>query len=634
MSKFKWRDLIQLNSKDEAYKSELCCLCHIDLNAFFAQVEQVRCGYTKDDPVVCVQWSSIIAISYAARKHDITRMDSIKDALKKSNNKLIPIHTAVYKKGEDFWQYHDGCGSWMQEASKQLSPEQYKVSLNPYRREGRKIFKIFKDFCDLVEIASVDEGFLDISRLCLQQLLFEEDILEKCKEDSEGKSLQERFIAGDYDLDSYLPPVPDTLKTLKFEGFVYDAEFGSLIDDWDDVIFALGSQISQKIRNHVRDTLGYTTSCGIARTKTVCKLGSNFKKPDAQTIIRNKSITKFFDNGNIELTNFWTMGGKLGQNLIHILNLPTQGSIKALRERWDDPVEINKYMNERLLELNGNGEDFEMDDDKKEAVTQKLFDLVRGQHCLPVNPRPIIKSMMSNKNLRGNSCKNIIDCMQWLDIFGNELADRVNELEQEYHKICIPKTISISVKTNEWKTYSKSSPLHCRGSNISSLDIIRTASKLINEFNLKYSNVPEPNFYPLKQFNVVISNFEILDMKKSVIEMIGNVKGDYSKKDLPESIPHAEPRDTEVFIGNWKCQDCNIEFESESAFNEHNDYHVALRLSESLNGADVNSKNISEGERRLLLSNKNRQVGYITKRKHNKDTNSTQKTNIFKFFKK
>lgn len=83
-SKFTWKDLIDLNNKDKAYLSNLACLAHIDVNAFFAQAEQIRCGYSKDDPVVCVQWKSIIAISYAARKHNISRMHTIQEALKRA----------------------------------------------------------------------------------------------------------------------------------------------------------------------------------------------------------------------------------------------------------------------------------------------------------------------------------------------------------------------------------------------------------------------------------------------------------------------------------------------------------------------------------------------------------------------
>jgi len=138
MSQFTWKDLIQLNSNDKSYLSPLSCMAHVDVNAFFAQAEQIRCGYTRDDPVVCVQWNSIIAVSYAARKYGISRLDTIGSAMEKSGNKLIPIHTAVFKRGEDYWKYHDGCGSWNKDKTKRIPANLYKVSLDPYRRESQK----------------------------------------------------------------------------------------------------------------------------------------------------------------------------------------------------------------------------------------------------------------------------------------------------------------------------------------------------------------------------------------------------------------------------------------------------------------------------------------------------------------
>ena len=207
MSNYKWRDLLKLNSKNEAYLSPLSCIAHVDLNAFFAQVEQIRCGYSRDDPVVCVQWNSIIAVSYAARKYGISRMDSVKTAIEKCPN-LVPIHTAVFKKGEDFWQYHDGYGSWNKDPNKRLSPELYKVSLIPYRREGRKVLKVFQEYCDLVEKASVDEVFLDLGRLCFQRLLLlesnsDDDYFDLDIDYSVFQNIRDIFVSGSYDF-SYI----------------------------------------------------------------------------------------------------------------------------------------------------------------------------------------------------------------------------------------------------------------------------------------------------------------------------------------------------------------------------------------------------------------------------------------------
>ena len=644
MSKFKWKDLVQLNSKADAYNSPLACLCHIDVNAFFAQAEQIRCGYSKDDPIVCVQWTSIIAVSYAARKFNISRMDSITDAIKKSDNKLIPIHTAVYKKGEDFWQYYDGYGSWRKEKAKQLSPEEYKVSLNPYRREARKIFRIFKDWCDLVEIASVDEGFMDLSRLCLQRLLFDDDILRLKDPKDGGKSIQDRFINGDYDLDSYLPPVPESLKSLHFEGLVYDSETNSIIEDWDDVLFALSSQTTKVIRDQIKNTLGYTTSCGIAKTKSVCKLASNFRKPDAQTIIRNKSLETFLDNGNFEITSFWTLGGNLGKDLKKILNLPPDGSIEYIRDTWSSLPELKDFMNHNLKELFEAGEDFDLDKAKRETLASKLFELVRGQYCLPINPRPLIKSMMSNKNMRGKSCNSMVDCFKWLDVFCSELTGRIEELEQEFDKICIPKTVSISIKTQNWQPRTKSGPLRCKGTKLNSQDIMGAAGKLINELDVQFGRDLNFEFYPLRQFSITISNIDIIDSRKTVIDMFGKQAQISKTIEIKPTISglniHTKTEDetdnNEIACdkNDYECQACSLTFKDSSEFFEHKDFHVALKLSESLNGADENSINLSLGEKRLLSSNKRKSENKQIKRTLKRKLNVNKSDGILKFFQK
>ena len=83
-----------------------------------------------------------------------------------------------------------------------------------------------------------------------------------------------------------------------------------VIEDWDDICFIIGSQILLEVRKDIFEELGYTTSAGLARTKQVAKLAAGFKKPDAQTIIRNSAINSFLTN--FELTDVTGMGGKLG----------------------------------------------------------------------------------------------------------------------------------------------------------------------------------------------------------------------------------------------------------------------------------------------------------------------------------
>ncbi|EJS42217.1 rad30p [Saccharomyces arboricola H-6] len=629
MSKFTWKDLIQLGSPSKAYESPLACIAHIDMNAFFAQVEQIRCGLSKDDPVVCVQWNSIIAVSYAARKYGISRMDTIQEALKKCDN-LIPIHTAVFKKGEDFWQYHDGCGSWVQDPAKQVHVENHKVSLEPYRRESRKALKIFKSTCDLVEKASIDEVFLDLGRICFNTLMFDEDyeLNNNLKLRDMLSTIREVFVGGNYDINSHLPAIPEKIKSLKFEGDVYNPEDRNLITDWDDVILALGSQATKGIRDTIKDTLGYTTSCGLSSTKNVCKLASNYKKPDAQTIVKNECLLDFLDCGKFEITSFWTLGGILGKELIDILNLPNKNSIKHIRESWaDDPGQLKIYLDDKVKESAFDRSISNIDPLKTADLAEKLFELSRGQYSLPLSSRPVVKSMMSNKNLRGKSCNSIVDCISWIEVFCAELASRIQDLEQEYNKIVIPRTVCVSLKTNSNEVYRKSGPIIYKSINFQSHELLKAGVKFVTELDTKGKVT---KYYPLRKLSITISNFDILDLQKTVVDMFGNQIHTF-KDTFTDKENEGKGLDSKSDEGTpkFECSKCQITVSDEKAFQEHTDYHLALKLSEGLNGAQEASKNLSFGEKRLLFSNKrpNSQNSSASRKKQ-----TTSSRNILSFF--
>lgn len=639
MSDFTWKDLIQINSSHDAYLSPLSCIAHIDVNAFFAQAEQIRCNYTKDDPVVCVQWKSLIAVSYAARSFGISRMDTIESAMEKCPD-LIPIHTAVFKKGEDFWQYYDGYGSWNKDKSKNLSPELYKVSLDPYRRESRKLLRIFKEYCDLVEKASVDEAFLDLGRVVFKTIMLNDDensvdkhayISDTNSELSVFQELRDTFASGRYNLDSYLPKVTNEIKKkLTFHGDIYkDEEKNSQqqeIEDWDDVIFSITSKLTYNIRKNIEDTLGYTTSCGIARTKTIAKLGSDFKKPNAQTIILNKNINDFLDNGKFEITSFWTLGGNLGSYLQNLLSLPTRGSNKYIRENWETAKQLQDFIDAEIKHTNFNPDHNKSDFEKTDILAKKLFDLVRGEFAVSLNARPVVKSMMSNKNMRGNACANYYDIISWFEIFASELNSRVKELQQEYDKLLVPKTITVSMRVKNGESYRKSGPVLLSGNGITSSELLKAASKLAHEIDNKFAKGKILKFYPLINLNVSISNFEISDQKTSIINMFGkrvtvtkttleptsnmkiNKQTDYNpnsdQNDMSDVFKVESPSKVATPLEQYLCEICKESFTDEREFNEHMDYHIALKLSESLNGVTEDSQNLSVGERRLLFGNK------------------------------
>ena len=121
-------------------------IIHIDLDAFYAQVEHVRLNIPREVPLAVRQWHGLIAVNYAARKFGVTRHMRIDEA-RRCCPELKAVHVATYAMGETEFAYHK-------------APQQatHKVSLDPYRQASFKIFGVFRRFCPLVQKASVDEG--------------------------------------------------------------------------------------------------------------------------------------------------------------------------------------------------------------------------------------------------------------------------------------------------------------------------------------------------------------------------------------------------------------------------------------------------------------------------------------------
>jgi DNA polymerase eta len=129
-----------------AVTNPLRVIAHCDIDAAYAQFEQVRLGLPDDIPLICAQWQSIIAVNYPARAFGIKRFNTIDEA-KKLCPDLYVQHVATYKNGESEAGYWD-----------EVDSRTHKVSLDPYRRESLKILAIFKEAVsgDIGEYGVVD----------------------------------------------------------------------------------------------------------------------------------------------------------------------------------------------------------------------------------------------------------------------------------------------------------------------------------------------------------------------------------------------------------------------------------------------------------------------------------------------
>lgn len=142
-------------------------ILHADLDCFYCQVEQIRLGIPSTVPLAIQQWERIIAVNYAARSFGVTRHSSYRDCLEACPQiKLVHVATYSLENNCELRQYNAS------EIDNVIIPDRmkFKASLDPYRRVSLEILSKFKKITNMVEKASVDEAFLDITKEVDQEL--------------------------------------------------------------------------------------------------------------------------------------------------------------------------------------------------------------------------------------------------------------------------------------------------------------------------------------------------------------------------------------------------------------------------------------------------------------------------------
>ncbi|EAT77740.2 hypothetical protein SNOG_14888 [Parastagonospora nodorum SN15] len=351
-SKFTYKHLHQLKSYSP--QTPLRVIAHVDLDAFYAQCETVRLGLDPSLPLAVQQWQGLIAINYPARAFGLSRHVTSSEALKQCPD-LILQHVATWKEGDEKWAYHE-------DSFKNMAT--HKVSLDPYRLECRRILKCIKESLpdkeQRVEKASIDEVFMDLSGQ-IHTILLE-------------RYPELRGPAPYDDPTERLPKVPTTVLDWAADALVETGEEdGEDQDpDWDDVCTVIASEIVRDVRKNIKEKLGYTCSGGVAKNKMLAKLGSGYKKPNQQTVIRNRAIKHFLSD--MKFTKIRMLGGKLGDEAVAMFGTDL---VKSLMEQ---PLEQLKKL----------GDD----------TGSWLYNIIRGEDHSEVNPRTQIKSMLSAKSFR------------------------------------------------------------------------------------------------------------------------------------------------------------------------------------------------------------------------------------------
>lgn len=482
--------------------------------------------------MVCQQWNSLIAVSYAARKFGISRMATAEDA-KKACPDIVLAHVATFKKGETEWKYHDN-----------PNPVEHKVSLDPFRKESRKIFRVVKKHVQEVEKAGIDEMFADLGP-------------------SVRKMALEYFpeLASIEDAAENLPGIPETLPDdAKWTGIIFGTESDKAPEppkDWDDVLLMMASVVIARIRQDVFDTLGYTCSAGLSRNKILAKLGSAKNKPNNQTIVRSDSVAAFLET--VEVRDVWGYGGKLGEQLVSALDLPESGSFKMLREV---PMDTLK----RKLDP---------------SLAVSVYNLARGNQASEISNRVNIKSMQSVKQFGSTPLENLPECHEWIRVYAADLAGRLIDLDEDLESTQRPKTVVLHCGQFKPRKISHSKqgqfPAVRQAANFQTLldALYDSGCQLLAQVNSESS---EPIF-PMTSLSLGVSGIETVTSKSA-----GSLDFFLVRRSATKHVAEApsSPPEDSLFVSDdesIKCERCKKSIPIE-AHGEHMDWHFAKDLQE------------------------------------------------------
>lgn len=209
---------------------------------------------------------------------------------------------------------------------------------------------------------------------------------------------------------------------------------------------------------------------GIANNKMLSKLGSGHKKPNGQTVVRNRAIRQFLSG--FKFTKIRNLGGKLGDQVVQVFG------IEAVSDLLKIPVEQLKS---------------KLGDDTGVWV----YNTIRGSDTSEVNSRVQIKSMLSAKSFRP-SINSVEQALRWLRIFVGDIFSRLVE-EGVLENRRRPRTINLHHR-HGGQTRSRQSPIP-QGKPIDKAMLFELAKNLLHQITLEGNVWPcehIPTFFPLQ----------------------------------------------------------------------------------------------------------------------------------------
>lgn len=390
----------------------------LDLDCFYAQCECVRLGFdVTTTPLALLQFNSALAVTYPARTlfpKPIQRGDGWEVVREKSDGKCYAVHVPLLPVNqelnttaailtESLQEEYDSLFKLSKEQQeearkKDLGVRRFaaegKASIECYRIASAKIFEMVHEFLQteklqmgdvkiMLERASIDEFYLDVTDAVNKNEEYwraREDLLEE-------NTIQKITHVIRPDGEESVP--------------------------WNDVAFRRACLLANELRQHVRQTLSFTMSCGISINKTLAKLSASYGKPNGQAVCLPDYVDYLL--GETQIRKCRNLGGKVGAAVQSLLPLDAPTTVAS----------IAKYLSIPQLVEGFHGD---------EATARWVYDMARGIDTQPVlakNTGSLTKSITTFKSFQ--ACP-VGETTSWIELLARDIVTRIEKDAHRNHR--------------------------------------------------------------------------------------------------------------------------------------------------------------------------------------------------------
>ncbi|KAM9847636.1 DNA polymerase eta [Aulostomus maculatus] len=345
----------------------------VDMDCFYVQVEQRLNPALRNTPCVVAQYKtwkggSIIAVSYEARAHGVTRNMWVDDAKKLCQDLQVA----------------------------RVRESHGKADLTHYREASVEVIEVMSRFA-VIERASIDEAYMDLTAAVQQRLnnmtgaQIQSHQLRTTYIQGYPQSSEEEATAEDTVIDK------EELKSRGLQQWLASIP----VHNASELQLTVGALIVEEMRAAVEEHTGFRCSAGISHNKVLAKLACGLNKPNRQTVLPLDSVTELFNS--LPISKIRNLGGKLGASITETLGVKNMG-------------ELTRFSQAQLGQHFG------------EKTGQWLYDLCRGIEFEAVKPRQLPKSIGCSKNFPGKTSLATKEQVQhWLHQLALELEERLTK---------------------------------------------------------------------------------------------------------------------------------------------------------------------------------------------------------------